>query len=180
VTEELKEYYAKDKSAYVRPPGNSAHISRACSSAQELKNKPQPKKKIRRDFPYRKKEKKGYQGQYLRPGEENEICAHYTGDRAAGPDGRDLRIRIGCKMHYAGRKTAKQIEEEISYRTDLVFDIVTKDVERPHIAEEMKNTSVQKHEGNQREKLFFQCKMERYAGNEIAGRHQTVLIHKLV
>jgi hypothetical protein len=53
-----------------------------------------------------------------------------------------------------GRHTAEKIEDEISNMTEPVFNVISEDIEKPHVHDDMKESSVKEHGGQKRESLF--------------------------
>jgi len=63
---------------------------------------------------------------------------------------------------------------------ESIFDVVTEDIERPHVAEKMPEPPMEKHEGKERENLLEGCKIGADLGNGIPGRDKAVDIGKLL
>jgi Na+-translocating ferredoxin:NAD+ oxidoreductase RnfG subunit len=59
------------------------------------------------------------------------------------------------------RHTAEKIEDEISNVAEPIFNIIPEDIEKPHIHENVKESSVKKHGTQERKILFKRCKMSR-------------------
>jgi len=55
--------------------------------------------------------------------------------------------------------TAEKIEDEISNVAEPVFNIVPEDIEKPHVHDNMKESSVKKHGGQKGEILLEPCKV---------------------
>jgi hypothetical protein len=49
---------------------------------------------------------------------------------------------------------AQQIKNKVPKRTQTIFDVIAKDVKRPHIAQKMPEPAVKKHEREPRQKLL--------------------------
>jgi hypothetical protein len=56
-------------------------------------------------------------------------------------------------MDHPGGHTAEEIKDEISNVTQPVFDVISEDIEKPHVHDDMKEPSVKKHGGQEREGL---------------------------
>jgi hypothetical protein len=55
--------------------------------------------------------------------------------------------------------TTEKIEDEISNVAKPIFNIVPEDIEKPHVHDNMKESSVKKHGGQKREILLEPCKV---------------------
>ena len=64
--------------------------------------------------------------------------------------------------------------------TQSILDVVSKYIKRPHIAEEVPETAMQKHERDERKQLVKSRKIGTDLGNRIAGRHQAVYVEKTI
>jgi hypothetical protein len=62
-------------------------------------------------------------------------------------------------MDHPGGHTAEEIKDEISDMAQPIFDIISEDIEEPHIHNDMEESSVKKHGGQEREILAESCKM---------------------
>ena len=63
---------------------------------------------------------------------------------------------------------------------ESIFDIVTKDVKGPHIAEQMPETPMEKHKGYERKNLLWSCKISADLGNGIPSRDKAINIDKFL
>jgi hypothetical protein len=107
-----------------------------------------------RDFYELKKEKDRNECQDLGARVKEEVGSHDTGYGSARPDGRDIGIPIDEKMNQTSRQTTKKIEDEISNVTEPVLDVIPEDIEKPHVHDNMKESSVKKHGSQKREILL--------------------------
>jgi len=57
------------------------------------------------------------------------------------------------------RHTAEKIEDEISNVAEPVFDVISEDIEEPHVSKDVKKSSVKKHGAKKREILLEPCKV---------------------
>jgi hypothetical protein len=62
-------------------------------------------------------------------------------------------------MDQPGGHTTKQIEDEISNVTQPVLNVISEDIEKPHVHDDMKKPSMEKHGGQKREILPNTCKV---------------------
>ena len=82
-------------------------------------------------------------------GVEDEISAHDAGDGTAGADGGDVGVGIEEQLGHARRQTAQQVEDDVACRAQPIFHIVAEDVKGPHVPDQMHESTVQEHEGEQ-------------------------------
>jgi hypothetical protein len=68
-------------------------------------------------------------------------------------------MKIYDKMGKTGCNSAKQVKNTITKRPEAVFDVVAKDIQRPHITQKMPESAVEKHERDQRENLLARRKI---------------------
>ena len=73
------------------------------------------------------------------------IGAQHAGDRATRSDAWDRRFRIQDRVGDSCAETAKQVEYKVREMTQPVLDVVSKDPEVPHIADQMEPTAMQEH-----------------------------------
>ena len=114
-----------------------------------------------RDFDELEKEKNGYQCHDPGTGIKKEISSHDTGDRSARPDGRDIGTPIRKKVDQTGCHATEKIEDKISNMSEPVFDVISKDIEKPHIHNNMKEASMKKHGSQKRKSLLERCEVRR-------------------
>jgi hypothetical protein len=62
-------------------------------------------------------------------------------------------------MYQTGSHTAKKVEDEISNMAEFVLDIVSEDIEEPHVPDDVKESAMQEHGGKKREDLLNRCKL---------------------
>ena len=162
------------------PPCNTRAPTLAAGRVYQLKCEPEADKEKGRDFHEPGKNENWNQGQDPGSGVQDEIGAHDTGNSTAGTDGGNGRIHVQKQMRQARSETAQEVEQEIPKRSQAVFDIVAKDVERPHISQEMQKTSVKKHEGYEGKHLLEGCEIGTDVRDGVAGRYQSIGIDKTI
>ncbi len=97
------------------------------------------------------KDENGDEGDHARGGEQHKISAHHCGDGTAGAQGWDGGSGVKNKLQQSGAETTEDIKEQITKRTQPVFDVVAKDHQEPHVAEQMIPTAVQEHVRDERQ-----------------------------
>src|SRR5579864_1192231 len=78
---------------------------------------------------------------------EHEVGAHHAGDCAAGADAGHVRTGVEEDVGQTGGDSAQQIEDQVGEVSQVVFDVVAENPEHPHVAEHVKERSVQEHRG---------------------------------
>jgi hypothetical protein len=154
---------SEGEATYMRPPGNAAETlssrAEAHGAIEKLEKKPNAQKQNGRQNKCRPEDERGHEcfdaGERIKA----EVRAHDSRNGSAGTNGWDLRTGIGKDVHARRRDPASQIQEDISRATKAVFNVVAKNPERPHIAEEMKPTTVQKH-GAKKSEYFLRGRIE--------------------
>src|ERR1043166_277931 len=148
------------KAADVRPPGHPAETLPARGQAQraivELQQKPESKKQNGGQVEKRPEEKRRDDGFDARIRIKPEIRAHYAGNGPARPDGRHLRMQVGKDVQKRGRESAQQIKAHVSQMPESILNVVPKNPQHPHVADQMHPTPVQKHRREQRQHLARQ------------------------
>jgi len=134
--------------------GDPTAVLRASSqrpeAAEELNEKPEKDEKDRRQLAHEKEDEYGDQCHHPRSRKESEIAAEHTRDRPRRADHRDGTCRIDDNLPNSASKAAQEIEPGESFNSQRVFDIVSKYIEKPHIADQVNPTAVQKHTGKGR------------------------------
>jgi hypothetical protein len=162
------------------PPGHSSGAAGSESSGEYLYEKPVSEEDKGRYFKELKKEKDGDKGQNLRARIEKEVPAHDTGDRSACPNGRNLRTPVGEKVDESGRDAAEDVKEKISDMSEVILDVVTEDVKKPHIPEDVENPSMEKHRRQKREKLLECGEVNRNSWIEVSERNDPIDVKSLI
>ena len=83
-------------------------------------------------------------------------------------------------MGKSGGCAAKKIKDEIPDRSQTVLHIISKDIERPHIPQNVPEAAMEEHIRNQTEQLLAKGEISRHMGNRVAGWYQAVCIHKSI
>ena len=81
-------------------------------------------------------------------------------------------------MGQARCQTANSIKDQITQRAESILDVVTENIEGPHVADQMPEPSMEKHKGKKRKNLLESCKISADLGNGIAGRDETIDVDK--
>jgi len=105
------------------------------------------------------KEEDRDQGKNLGAGIEEEIGSHDTRDGSARSYGWDFGVPVCVKMDNPRCNSAEEVEDEIPAMTEPVLNIISEDVEEPHIAEDVQEATMQKHRSDKGENLFEGCKL---------------------
>lgn len=79
-------------------------------------------------------------------------------------------------MDQTSRHTTEEIEGEISDVAQPVFNIIPEDIEKPHIHDNVKEPSVKKHRGQEREILFETGKVSSQFWAGVSEGHDSVRI----
>lgn len=61
-----------------------------------------------------------------------------------------------------------------------ILDIVTKNIEKPHIADNMHKTSVKKHEGNKCKSLLAESEVCGNLRNRVSCRYKTIYVSEAI
>jgi hypothetical protein len=83
--------------------------------------------------------------------EPDEVGAHQAGDRAGGPQRRDVRERVGRDLREAAGQAAGQVEEHVAHGAQDLLDVVAEDPEVEHVAGQVQRAAVQEHRRQQRQ-----------------------------
>jgi hypothetical protein len=62
-------------------------------------------------------------------------------------------------MDHSGSHTTEEIEDEISNVPQPVFNVISEDIKKPHVHDDMEEPSVEKHGGQERKILPETCKV---------------------
>lgn len=155
-------------------------VRAACgrNRVEELAQEPKPQPDPRRQPPEEDEEDPS---EHLRSWKEQEVSSHHSRNGAACPDHRNIRRWSECDIGQCGRYSADEIEDQIRKMAKIVFDVVTKDPENPHIAENVKKTPVHEHGSQDGENIGAQ-RILRQAGNgaDKVVRYQSELLDQKV
>ena len=101
--------------------------------------------------------------------EHDQIGAHDGGNGAAGADGRHGAVPIEVDVSGVGGQSAEQIKDQEPRAPDGGFDVIGKDPQEDHIANQMSPAAVQEHAGKQGEQVL---------APDCRCRHRTELPHQ--
>ena len=115
----------------------------------QLDREPDAQENPRREHNDLYEHEQGKQGNNQRPRVQQHIGPHHSGDCTAGADRRDQRVGVEPQMSNTRSNTGSQIENQIRQVSQSIFDVISKDVQKSHIAEEMHPATVQEDAGEQ-------------------------------
>ncbi len=75
----------------------------------------------------------------------DQVSAQNTGNRAAGANHGDQRVRIENDLQQSRAYPRDQIENKITLMSDSIFNIIAKDPQIQHIARKMHDSAMYKH-----------------------------------
>ena len=172
--QDFNENQTGDKPSDMGPPGHSSGAAGSESSGEYLYEKPVSEEDKRRYFKELKKENDGDKGQDPRARIEKEVPAHDTGNSPARPDRGDLRTPVGEKVDESGHDAAQNVKEKISDMSEVILDVVTEDIEKPHVPQDVKNSSMKKHRRQEREDLLECREVNRDRRIRVSERNNAV------
>jgi len=126
------------------------------------------------------KEKDGYQCHNLGTGIEKEVSSHDTRNGSARPDGRDIGTPVREEVDQTRCHPAEKIKNDISKMSKSVFNIVPEDIEKPHVHDNMKESSMKKHGSQKREILLKPCKVNREFWIRVSERYNSIEVKSLL
>jgi hypothetical protein len=77
-------------------------------------------------------------------------------------------------MDETGSQTTQEVEDEVSKVTEPVFDIVPEDIKKPHVSDNVKESSMKKHGGQKWEPLLDGGKLSRNFGVGISHGNNAI------
>ena len=101
----------------------------------------------------------------------DQIGAHNGGDGAACADGRHGAVPIEVDVSSVGCQSAEQIKDQEPRAPDGGFDVIGKDPQEDHIADQVSPAAVQEHAGEQGEQVL---------APDCLSRHRTELPHQRI
>ncbi len=142
----------RDESADMRPKRDAARgrLAERGEAEKELLDKPPADHKHRGHIDRPKENEKRKQDIHTRPGVQNKVCAEHASNRAARADGGDAVRSDDNRLGNARYNPARKIEKEIDEMPKDIFDVISKDPQKQHVAEDVRPTGVQELGGNQR------------------------------
>ena len=159
--EDFYEDQASDKTADMGPEGNASYIAWRKACRKQLNKKPIGEKDKGGDFDKLEKDEDRNQRHYSGPRIEKEVGPHDAGNCAARPNRWDIGIPVGQKMDDSSSHPAEKVKDEIANMAEPVLNIVSEDVEKPHISEDMEKSPMEKHGGQEWKPLLKDCKLYR-------------------
>ena len=87
----------------------------------------------------------GYQHHHACKGVQEKVGSEDTGDGATGTDAGDFNPVVDAGVDEPGAKTGQQVEHQKAAVSQPVFDVVAKDPEIPHVADQMEPATMQEH-----------------------------------
>src|SRR5664280_1284294 len=145
-----RNHNAKEETSHVRPYSDS--LSCAERALEQLHHEPDAEEDPGRQAHDGDKDEKD-QGLNLGFGIQEEICSHDGSDGAARPDGRDLRGGSGKQLNYGGHHAARQVKQQVLVVTEIILDVVAKDPQEQHVAQNMAPAAVDEHRCQGRQEI---------------------------
>jgi len=162
---QLFEYFdkdqARDEPSDMSPPGDPSYVPATQACREDLDEQPVSEKDEGWDLDKLEEKEDGNQGENPGAGEEKDVTSHHPGDRTAGADGGDLRTPVCEEMNQTGSDAAQEIENEVAEMTDPILDIIPEDVEKPHVPQDVEDSSMKEHGGQKGQDLLNGGKMGR-------------------
>ena len=87
-------------------------------------------------------------------------------------------MKIENKMGKTGCYTAKKVKYKVAYRAEAIFDIVAKDVKRPHISKKVPESAMEKHKREYGKNLLGRGKIRCDLRDRITGGNKAVNIYE--
>ena len=129
-----------------------ARLQEREAARPDLERDPDPEEPDRRNLANEDDPEEDH-GQDAGAGEENEVRAEDTGDRAARADVRNARVtRVAeperdRRLERRGREPGQEVPDEEAHAAERVFDVVPEDPEKEHVAEDVLPACVHEHPG---------------------------------
>jgi len=89
-------------------------------------------------------------------------------------------MQVQHQMRHSRCYPADEIKYQVPQRSQPIFDIVPENIQRPHIAEQVPETAVQKHERYESNDLLGGAEISADLRNRITCRYQSIGKYKLV
>ena len=159
--EDFYEDQAGHKTSDMGPEGNASHIPWGHTCRKQLDEKPIAEKDKSGNLDKLEKEEDWNQRHNPGPRIKKKVCPHDAGNCAARSDGWDIGIPVGHEVDKTGSHPGKEIKNEITKMAQPVLNIVSEDVEEPHVPEDMEESPMKKHGGQEWKPLLKDCKLPR-------------------
>jgi hypothetical protein len=145
-----------NESPDMRPPRNAARLIDACcgqrcSAVKELHDEPESQDDHGWNFNHLDEYEYGDKGEDPREWIRNKVRAQHAGDRATGPDAGNRTVAIQNRMDNSRADSAQKIEYEEGEMSQAVLDVVAKNPQVPHVADDVQPAAVQKHGREERD-----------------------------
>jgi hypothetical protein len=134
---DLDENKTSHKTTDMSPKGNASHIARGKTRRKQLDEKPIGEKDKSGNLNKLEEEEDRNQRHNPGPRIEEKIGSHDTRNRAACPDGWDIGIPVGDKVDEASSYPGKEVKDEITNMPQPVLNIISEDVEKPHVSKDV-------------------------------------------
>lgn len=123
----------------------AALLSEGAESHQDLIGKPEHNEPNGRDLGELDEDKDRDERGDARARVEGEIRAEHSADGARGTDHGDLARRVYKDLCCGGTEATQHVKQDEAWPPEVVFDIVAKDVEKPHVADDVEKAAMHKH-----------------------------------
>ncbi len=146
--EKGEEHNPTDKTPDMAPPGDTAPgLGRAQGKSPGDYLHEEPEADVDESGYLNKNRKKEDQDEGYNPGsgEHDDIGAHDSGNGSRGPESRDHGMDIHHKIDNTSRDPGNEIKEQKSPMAEAILQSAAKEVEEPHISDEVQPSPVQKH-----------------------------------
>jgi hypothetical protein len=160
----IKDFYkdqASHKTTDMGPEGNASHIAWGKACREQLDEKPIPEKDKSGDLKKLEEDENGDQRHNLRPRIKKKVCPHDPGNRAAGPDGWDIGIPVGHEVDESSSHPGKEVENKITNMAQPVLNIISENIEKPHVSKDVEKSPMKKHGGQEWKPLLKGRKLDR-------------------
>jgi len=143
--EDFYEDQAGHKTTDMGPEGNASHIAWGKACRKQLNEKPVTEKNESWNLKKLEEDENRDQRHNLGPRIKKKVCPHDPGNRAARPDGWDIGIPVGDKVDESSSHSGKEVKNEITNMAQPVLDIISENIEKPHVSKDMDESSMKKH-----------------------------------
>src|SRR5258706_1110172 len=103
--------------------------------------------------------------------EQNKIRTQHTRDRATGTDHRHLTGWQYIGLQKSRRGSAEYIKDQVRHSAEMRFHIIAEDEQHPHVAQNMKPASMQKH-GRENGDPCMRWVMQEKSGNQAPCKNE--------
>src|SRR5512136_1829691 len=159
--EDFDEDHARHKTTDMGPEGNASHIAWRKACRKQLNEKPIAEKDKGGNFDKLEEDEDRDQRHYPGPRIKKKVCSHDAGNCAARPDRWDIGIPVGHKMNESSSHPADKVKDEITNMAKPVLNIVSEDIEKPHVSKDVEESPMKKHGGQEWKPLLKSCKLSR-------------------